>query len=62
MNPGRFSVADNPTIVECCLMPLVYNATRWGIDLSEFTTITSIANQCSEIDGFVRAYPQSAIV
>ncbi|KAI5455980.1 maleylacetoacetate isomerase [Mariannaea sp. PMI_226] len=40
---GKYSFGDQLTIADACLMPAVWNAERFGIDLSQFPTVHRIA-------------------
>lgn len=55
---GRFCHGDRPTMADICLMPQVYNAKRWDVDLSGFPRILRIADACAALPAFVAAYPQ----
>lgn len=54
---GRFCHGDMPTLADCCLVPQVFNANRFGIDLAPFPTITRIDAACSSIPAFQAAHP-----
>jgi len=54
---GRFCVGDEPTIADCCLVPQVFNARRFGVDVSRFQTISRIDATCQTIEAFQRAHP-----
>lgn len=55
---GQFCYGDTPTLADCCLVPQVYNANRFGVDLSEFPTIVRIVNTCNALPAFVKASPE----
>ncbi|PDT79985.1 maleylacetoacetate isomerase [Sinorhizobium sp. BJ1] len=57
---GAFCHGDTPTMADICLMPQVYNARRWEVDLSRCPRIVAIDARCAEIDGFARAHPDRA--
>jgi maleylacetoacetate isomerase len=57
---GAFCHGDTPTMADICLMPQVYNARRWEVDLSRCPRIVAIDAHCAEIDGFARAHPDRA--
>ena len=50
---GRLSLAD------ICLVPQVYNAKRFGVDMSEFPTIEAIVARCLELAAFDAARPEN---
>lgn len=55
---GRFCHGDQPTMADICLVPQVYNAQRWGIDLSGCPRIVAIAENCALLPAFAAAYPR----
>ncbi|OZI50243.1 maleylacetoacetate isomerase [Bordetella genomosp. 5] len=56
---GRFCHGDTPTVADLCLVPQVYNARRFGCDMSAFPTIERIDAACGELQAFVDAQPQN---
>ncbi|TAN07542.1 MAG: maleylacetoacetate isomerase [Rhodanobacteraceae bacterium] len=56
---GRFCVGNEPTLADCCLVPQVYNARRFGVSLLPFPTIVAIDAACAEIGAFLRALPET---
>lgn len=54
---GRFCIGDAPTIADCCLLPQVYSAHRFGVDPSAFPRIAAIAAACDELPAFAAAHP-----
>jgi maleylacetoacetate isomerase len=54
---GRFCHGDTPTLADCCLVPQVFNALRFELDMSRFPTIARIHAACSELDAFAAAHP-----
>lgn len=56
---GRFCEGDAPTLADCCLVPQVYNARRFGVALDPYPTITRIDAACTEMDAFRRAAPEA---
>lgn len=54
---GAFSFGDTPTMADLCLVPQVYNARRWGVDLTAFTRIVDIDARCAELPAFQTAHP-----
>ena len=56
--PGaRFCVGESPTIADCCLVPQVFNARRFNVDLTPFPSIARIDAACAGVPGFVAAHP-----
>ncbi len=54
---GDFCHGNAPGLIDCCLVPQVYNARRWGCDLSELSLICAIDQRCDQLDAFVAAHP-----
>lgn len=54
---GRCSVGDTLTLADVWLVPQLYNANRFELDLEAFPTIVSIAKHCSALDAFAAAHP-----
>ena len=54
---GKCCVGDDITIADLCLVPQIYNALRFGVDMKRFPVITRINEYLSAIDAFKRAHP-----
>jgi maleylpyruvate isomerase len=54
---GRFCHGDTPTIADCLLVPQVFNASRFGIDLTPYPTIVRIDAACQAVQAFAAAHP-----
>jgi len=54
---GRYCHGDQPTLADCCLVPQVFNAQRYGCDLSAVPTIMRIHAACMELEPFRMAAP-----
>ncbi|AYG61940.1 maleylacetoacetate isomerase [Rhizobium jaguaris] len=57
---GEFSFGDQPTIADLCLVPQVYNARRWGVDVTGFERIVDIDGRCATLPAFQAAHPDRA--
>ncbi len=55
---GTFCEGDQPTIADCCLVPQVYNARRFGVDLTPYSTIQRIEAACLALPAFDAARPE----
>ncbi|MEX0276577.1 MAG: maleylacetoacetate isomerase [Ruegeria sp.] len=61
---GRFdqapySVGSSPGLADICLIPQMYNARRWQVDLSELPRILSVEAACADHPAFAAAHPES---
>ncbi|MFA0695086.1 maleylacetoacetate isomerase [Vibrio sp. 10N.222.49.C9] len=54
-----YSLTDSPCIVDICLVPQVYNALRFGVDMSPYPLINSIAEACNKLPAFIGAMPEN---
>ena len=54
---GSFCHGERPTLAECYLIPQVFNARRFKVDMTPFPLITAIDHKCSEIEAFQFAHP-----
>ena len=54
---GRFCHGDTPGMADCCLVPQVFNARRFGLDLAPYPTLARIAAHCEALAPFVMAHP-----
>lgn len=56
---GRFCHGDVPTMADCCLVPQVFNASRFNIDMAPYPTIVRIDAACRELPAFMAAHPSA---
>lgn len=57
--PADFCHGDTPTLADCCLVPQVYNAVRYGLSLEKFPQIRRVNDACLALEAFQRASPES---
>jgi maleylacetoacetate isomerase len=55
---GAYCEGDAPTLADICLIPQVYNAQRFGIDMASFPTIGRINEKCLSLPAFDAARPE----
>lgn len=55
----HFIPQSEPGYFECMLIPQVYNAVRWGVDVARFPTINDINQRCLELAPFQKAHPDN---
>lgn len=56
---GQYSVGDNITLADVCLLPAVWNAQRYGVDLDAFPIITKISENLSKHPAIIKAHWQN---
>ncbi|MGV2988313.1 maleylacetoacetate isomerase [Vibrio sp. E150_011] len=54
-----YSLTDSPCIVDLCLVPQVYNAMRFAVDMSPYPLINSIVGACNQLPAFIDAMPEN---
>lgn len=54
---GRCTFGDTPTIAECCIVPQIANARRFGCDLSGLPTLMRIHDHSLSMPAFAQASP-----
>jgi maleylacetoacetate isomerase len=52
---GRFSFGDAPTLADLCLIPQLYNARRWGLDLAGLERLVAIDAAAAALPAFQAA-------
>ena len=56
---GRYCFGDIVTLADLCLVPQVYNANRFNVDLSPYPNIVRIVENCNRLDAFIKATPEN---
>lgn len=54
---GRYAVGDAPTLADVCLLPQVFSARRFGVDLAPYPTIVRITEALEALPAFADAHP-----
>jgi maleylacetoacetate isomerase len=55
---GSFCHGDQPGLADCCLVPQLYNARRFELDLTPFPTLRRIEMACLALPAFDAARPE----
>lgn len=55
---GRCCVGDDVSLADVCLVPQVYNAQRFGVDLSSFPKLLSVHDHLQGLQAFQDARPE----
>lgn len=56
---GRFSFGDAPTLADICLVPQLYNARRYQVELGLYPGLMAIDAACAELAVFRAAAPEA---
>jgi maleylpyruvate isomerase len=54
---GTFCFGDTPTMADCCLIPQLYSARRFGVDVDVYPALRAIDDRCQTLDAFQAAHP-----
>ena len=54
---GQFCVGDVPTMADCCLVPQMFNARRFEVDMTPYPTLVAIESVCNALPAFQQAHP-----
>ena len=44
-------------MADCCLVPQVFNARRWKVDMAHYPTISAIEERLNKLEPFIKAQP-----
>lgn len=55
---GRYCVGDAPGLADCCLVPQIYNARRFHVDMTAYPTLVRIDEACQALPAFEAARPE----
>ena len=55
---GVLSLENSPGYFECFLVPQIYNAFRFEVDMDEFPSIMAIYKEVSTLPAFIKAAPE----
>ncbi|CAM1299112.1 GSTZ1 (predicted) [Pycnogonum litorale] len=58
---GKYCFGDAVTFADVCLVPQVYNANRFKIDMSKYPTIDRIHENLIELDAFKVSHPSRQV-
>ncbi|RPE79608.1 maleylacetoacetate isomerase [Vulcaniibacterium tengchongense] len=56
---GRYCHGDAPGLADCALVPQVYSARRFGVDLGPYPTLVRIEQACLALPAFAAASPDA---
>jgi maleylacetoacetate isomerase len=53
-----WAFGDSPGLADCCLIPQVYSAERFSLDLAPYPAIRAVAERAAEHPAFIAALPE----
>jgi len=53
---GQYCVGDQVTLADCFLVPQVYNATRFHVDMQSFANIARVSENLKGLEPFRKAH------
>lgn len=56
---GAFCHGDQPTLADCCLIPQIFNARRFEVDMTPYPTLNAIDAACNALEAFQLAQPSA---
>jgi maleylacetoacetate isomerase len=58
---GKYAFGYSVTLADVCLVPQVYNAIRFGVDMNDYPLISKIYDNCQLLDAFIQASPENQV-
>ena len=56
---GTFCHGDSPTLADCVLVPQLFHARRFKVDMSAYPTLVRIDAACNALEAFKQAHPSA---
>ena len=54
---GDFCFGEAPGLADVCLVPQMFSATRFGVDVARFSRLRAISDACAAVPAFAKAHP-----
>lgn len=58
LTAGRYCFGDTITVADLCLVPQVYNALRFQLEMQNYPLISAIYQRCNALEAFQNAAPE----
>ena len=59
LRPGPYAFGANVTMADLCLVPQVFNARRFKVDMAKYPKITAVDAACLKLPAFDKARPEN---
>ncbi|MGV8804517.1 MAG: maleylacetoacetate isomerase [Polaromonas sp.] len=56
---SRYCYGDTPTLADCCLVPQLFNAARFKVDVSDLPRTLAVYDACMALPAFQKAQPSA---
>jgi len=56
---GEYAFGDSISLADICIVPQVYNASRFGVDMAQFPIINKVYCNCQKLSEFINALPEN---
>ncbi len=56
---GKYCFGFDLSLADICLVPQVFNAQRFGVNMGDYPLISRIATNCNQLEAFQRALPEN---
>eukprot|EP01060_Flectonema_neradi_P036880 TRINITY_DN725_c0_g1_i1.p1 TRINITY_DN725_c0_g1~~TRINITY_DN725_c0_g1_i1.p1 ORF type:complete len:222 (+),score=51.60 TRINITY_DN725_c0_g1_i1:53-718(+) len=56
---GKYCFGDQITMADACLIPQIYNANRFAVDMTQFPTIVKVKKNLDEVEVIRKAEPEN---
>ena len=56
---GQFCFDNMPTMADCCLVPQVFSARRFNVDVAAYPRVAAIDALCNTLPAFISAHPKN---
>ena len=56
---SRYCHGDTPTLADCCLVPQLFNAARFKVDVSDLPRTRAVYDACMALPAFQKAQPSA---
>lgn len=54
-----FAFTNTPTLADICIVPQIYNARRWQVNMEKYPQLSKIEANAIKMDAFIKAAPEN---
>jgi maleylacetoacetate isomerase len=58
---GSFCFGERPTLADICLVPQVFNALRFNVDMTQYPKLFAVYQHCNTLPAFIDAAPENQL-